>query len=95
MPSGRESGPQNNMSPGDDFEYLDCVGGGARRGAGRAASAAEVDGCVRPGGWLPSSWDGCASEASAGPGGSQGKDCSLKYTSDATTMRLADGTQIL
>eukprot|EP00965_Chrysotila_dentata_P226361 6195363-Pleurochrysis_carterae.AAC.4 len=95
MPSGRESGPENRMSTRDDDEGLHRPRCGTRCGAERAASAAEGEGCVRPGGWLLSSWDGCASAASAGPGGSQGKDCSLKYTSDAMTMRLADGTQML
>eukprot|EP00965_Chrysotila_dentata_P234323 6200100-Pleurochrysis_carterae.AAC.6 len=68
-----------------DAEF--CARGGIRCGAGRAASAAAGEGGVIPGGWVPSSCAGCAMAASAGPGGSHGKDCSLKYTSDATTIR--------
>eukprot|EP00965_Chrysotila_dentata_P085982 2837382-Pleurochrysis_carterae.AAC.1 len=95
MPSGREKGPENRSKARRDvLTAVARVVGAKWRGAGIAGSVVVCNGSGKPGGWSTSASHGEAIAWSAGEGGNQGKDRSLKYTSDAMTMRLELGTQM-
>eukprot|EP00965_Chrysotila_dentata_P092163 3042738-Pleurochrysis_carterae.AAC.1 len=93
MPSGREKGPEKSMSTRREAFSASFFGVRAFRGEGNAASADVQEGAAMPGGCEPSSSARCATSARDGLEGSQGNDCSSKYTSGVTTMQLIVGTQ--
>eukprot|EP00965_Chrysotila_dentata_P047837 1586777-Pleurochrysis_carterae.AAC.2 len=94
MPSGRVKGPENRSNTRREVLTAEARAVGARwRGAGTAGSVIEGEGAGSP--WFLSELHGLAMAWSATVGGSQGKDLSLNYTSDATTIRFELGAQIL
>eukprot|EP00965_Chrysotila_dentata_P184974 6106493-Pleurochrysis_carterae.AAC.3 len=88
MPSGREKGPEKSTSTRREALSASFFGTWTRCGEVNAASAEAKEGAATLGGHEPSSSARCAISVRDELKGSQGNDCSSKYTSDAPGDRM-------